>query len=337
MTTWRRFLLAAIPIAAMLALVEAVRDSDHSRTVSVADGVPASADSNRTAAPVSTQATSSRASVHAAAHPLQPPPGQSLIGGYQTLSLRAARGSAEAASELFSYVEMCLKARRTIDSAAAMVDSWNHDEIISLPNWNVTSAQAQERSLSEWQTRVRAVAEQDADCESSDGLLTDPVVFDIRWQAAKRGDADAALCYVRGKFEQYESAADEAFMVDYRRNALTLIDARLKAGDWRMVRLMPKVYGPVGPWAHGDGRARGARLLYSHLARRDVMEQYRYLKLLSLGETDLEKLKGLNDTLNWKATELSSERISQADRWASEMYERHFGTSTNLSEPACSE
>lgn len=64
--------------------------------------------------------------------------------------------------------------------------------------------------------------------------------FEATKQAAKRGDVDAQLCYLRGDFFSPEGKQifTDAENEQYKKDAPRYVDAALKRGDWRVVELL---------------------------------------------------------------------------------------------------
>ncbi|MGH8239000.1 MAG: hypothetical protein ACREXP_18540 [Steroidobacteraceae bacterium] len=93
-------------------------------------------------------------------------------------------------------------------------------------------------------------------------------------QAAKSGNADAQLCYLRGDFFSPEGAQifTDAEIEEHKQVAPKYVDAALKRGDWRIVHLLSTRHVHQGS---------GPLNLLEGIGDRDT--HYKMTKLLRLG------------------------------------------------------
>ncbi len=153
--------------------------------------------------------------------------------------------------------------------------------------------------------------------------------FEATKQAAKRGNADAQLCYLEGDFFSPEGTlifTDEE-IEQYKKDALAYVDAALKRGDWRIVHLLnTRQFHP------GSGPLRVLENIGQPQTR------YKMTKLLRLGASG-EYAKALDSDLRGMthpdlnpAAALPPEIVRAGDAWAEETYTKHFAGVPGLTE-----
>jgi hypothetical protein len=103
------------------------------------------------------------------------------------------------------------------------------------------------------------------------------------------------------------------WLAQYKSSAMTLAQAALEQGDWRMVAELRNAYGQtlsLTPLAQLTGG--------------DAVQYYRYLKLQLLGATGKNAIS-LGRQVAEAAQSLPALDMNAGDAWAQEMYLRFFG------------
>jgi len=252
-----------------------------------------------------TPATVSRATDSA----LLPPPGTPLAGIYDELKARADGGDKEAASRLFTEAQRCFSARQAVRMLPRSANFFLEEDTSKLSAEELSQREKHLANLEEHLAKVRAENEL---CEgiSHEQLQLAPLAL----QAAQLGDAAASDCYVSGILLYSGGLLDHPeWLTQYKSNAMTIAQAALEHGDWRMVAALRNAYGetlsvvPLGQLTGGD-----------------VVQYYRYLKLQRLGATDKNAV-ALGRQLADAAQSLTTADQNAGDAWAQEMYSRFFG------------
>ena len=120
-------------------------------------------------------------------------------------------------------------------------------------------------------SRIAAAEAVTSDCDEADLGTRD---FEATKQAAKRGDVDAQVCYVKGDGVRPDGKQifTDAEIEQYKKDAPRYVDAALKRGDWRVVELLNKRHFHPGS---------GPLDLLEGVGDRDT--QYKMTRLLRLG------------------------------------------------------
>jgi len=169
----------------------------------------------------------------------------------------------------------------------------------------------------ELDTKIQAVEAQLSSC----GTVPAQVELDYYQavtQAAKLGNADAQICYVRGNFRRISPWTDEEIR-QYQDQAQRYVDEAVARGDWRIVALLGTTNNYL---AHTGG-------LMTHLAIGDAETVYKMNRLLRLGAIgDYANL--LDTRINGFIVQLSPQQVALADEWAQDFFELHFANSEKL-------
>lgn len=162
-------------------------------------------------------------------------------------------------------------------------------------------------------------------CPSSSQLASN--YYKSAKQMAKRGDADAQLCYLESRFmngnEGIRYSADDSS--DYQADAPRYIDNAFARGDWRVVKLLGTEHLPT------------TSSLLPLIVKGDPYTAYKMNRLLRLGADGgygdmLDKLANAH-FLTPRMTSgpaLAPEQIAQANAEAQELYNQHFRSSPRL-------
>jgi len=238
-----------------------------------------------------------------------PPPGTSLAKIYDDLKARADGGDKEAASRLFTEAQHCFSARQEVRMLPRSANFFLEEDTSKL---SAEELSQREKHLANLEQRLAKVRAESALCEglSDEQLQLAPIAL----QAAQLGDAAASDCYVSGILLYSGGLLDHPeWLAQYKSNAMTIAQAALERGDWRMVAALRNAYGetlsvvPLGQLTGGD-----------------AVQYYRYLKLQQLGATD-KNAAAIGRELVDAAQSLTAADQNAGDAWAQEMYSRFFG------------
>jgi hypothetical protein len=153
--------------------------------------------------------------------------------------------------------------------------------------------------------------------------------FEATKQAAKNGDVDAQLCYLRGDFFSPEGTLifTDAELEEYKKVAPRYVDGAFKHGDWRVVALL-STRRP-----HPDG---GPSHLLEGFGDRPTI--YKMTKLLRLGASGPyadfldDQLEGMIHAPMNPALALPPEVVKDGDAWAQQTYTEYFAGGPGLTE-----
>lgn len=153
--------------------------------------------------------------------------------------------------------------------------------------------------------------------------------FEATKQAAKNGDVDAQLCYLRGDFFSPEGTLifTDAELEEYKKVSPRYADAAFKRGDWRVVALL-STRRP-----HPDG---GPSHLLAGFGDRPTI--YKMTKLLRLGASGPyadfldDQLEGMSHAPMNPALALPPEVVKDGDAWAQQTYTEYFAGGLRLTE-----
>ena len=239
-----------------------------------------------------------------------PPPGTPLAKIYDELKARADAGDVEAASRLFTEAQHCFNSRQTARMLPRAADLFLEEDTSKLSAEELSQREKHLADLEEHLAKARAENEL---CEGlSDAQLQ---LTPLALQAAQLGDTAASDCYVSG-FLMYISGGlldHPEWLTQYKSSAMTIAQAALEQGDWRMVAELRNAYGQtfgVTPLAQLTGG--------------DAVQYYRYLKLQLLGATD-KNATALGRQVAEAAQSLTAVDVNAGDAWAQEKYLRFFG------------
>lgn len=238
-----------------------------------------------------------------------PPPGTPLAKIYDDLKARADGGDKEAASRLFTEAQHCFSARQAVRMLPRSANFFLEEDTSKLSAEDLSQREKHLANLEEHLAKARAENEL---CEGlSDAQLQ---LTPLALQAAQLGDTAASDCYVSGILMYSGGLLDHPeWLAQYKSSAMTIAQAALEQGDWRMVASLRNAYGQtfsVAPLAQLTGG--------------DAVQYYRYLKLELLGATD-KNAAALGRQLAEAAQRLTAVDQNAGDAWAQEMYLRFFG------------
>ena len=234
-----------------------------------------------------------------------------LVETMGLLQSRADAGDTQAASRLYNDLLRCrvsawinVNVART--AKAALLES----------SANLTSQQLdqKEKRLAHMQELLNSARANDALCAGLPAAALEQMV-PVTFRAAQLGDDAAASCYVDGYFLTQQSALDHPeWLAQYKAYALDIADQSLGRGNWTMVRQFYEALGAM----HGD-------TLFGQLTGRDVARQYRYAKLMQLGE-DASDSSVIDSELSGLLPSLSDNDIAVGDIWARNTYQHFFAS-----------
>jgi hypothetical protein len=139
-------------------------------------------------------------------------------------------------------------------------------------------------------------------------------------EAAKAGDPTAQLCYLQSNFDLKRSFTDDE-VAYYRSVDAGYINGAIDRGDWRAIALMAQ--------RKRDPAHRPT--MRGQLTGDDPYTLYQMNRLLGLG-ADGDFRRSVNNEAEIAKEELTDDQIDQADKWASQVYEKHFASSPRLGE-----
>lgn len=244
---------------------------------------------------------------------------------FADLQVRANGGDRGAAMRLYRDLGRCSRLR-----GSEWRNAGARNELTETKTDGMTPAQLRtyQKLLDSAELRQQGVRQDQALCEGvSDEMLGNLV--ESMAQAAKLGDEEARACYLgSGPLSDMRNMVQHPESLrNYRSNASALIEAGLKAGDWRVVDLLQQAYEP------------GSQSLLAGLVGADPVQHYRYLKLYRLG-AEQHRAARLDQQLAVAASNLTSGQLTEADAWAQQTLRSNFeGNSTHTTPPgwdACS-
>lgn len=153
--------------------------------------------------------------------------------------------------------------------------------------------------------------------------------FDATKKAARAGDADAQLCYLRGNFGALsgQSLFSDEDVEEYKRVAPQYINSAISRGDWRVVQLMTK-----RSFHPGEGPV----TQIPDIGKPETI--YRMTKLLRLGASgfyaktlDMQVNGMIHPDLVPEAA-LPPDVIKNGDEWAQQTFNEHFSGVVGLTE-----
>jgi hypothetical protein len=153
--------------------------------------------------------------------------------------------------------------------------------------------------------------------------------FEATKQAAKAGDVDAQVCYLRGNFGA--SREDPLFtdmdVEEYKRLAPQYVDAALRRGDWRVVQLMT---------ARGFHPGAGPVTQIPDIGKPETI--YKMTKLLRLGASGRyassldRQLSGMIHPDLVLEAALPADVVKSGDAWAQQIFNEYFSRVPGLTE-----
>jgi hypothetical protein len=223
----------------------------------------------------------------------------------------------------FRELRQCVYASRDLVAAKQLLDCRSYE---GQPQFEAALAECLNGRMNA-RNRVTAAEKVLSECDQADMGTR---YFQATKEAAKRGDADAQLCYLQGDFFSPEGAEifTDAELDAYKKLAPAYVDAALKRGDWRIVHLLnARHFHPgSGPVRLIDGIG-------------DPQTRYKMTKLLRLGasgtyarvlESQLQSM--IHPDLNPSAA-LPAKVVKEGDAWAQQTYIDYFAGVPGLTEP----
>lgn len=150
-------------------------------------------------------------------------------------------------------------------------------------------------------------------CADTDAKAVHTAVLRVTFQAAQRGDASAAACYVQEATVISRTQHPTPAVIALRRQHIEAVaQAYFERGDWIMVFMMEGAYTPSID-------------AISVVTPPNPPKLYAYTRLHQLGATD-ESAAQMNTLLAnlRRIGHLTSAQASAADAWAQTMYQQYF-------------
>lgn len=247
-----------------------------------------------------------------------PPLGTPLKNVYARLQAQANAGDGRAAARLLRDLNRCSRLRATEWSTMRTAGDLTEHKT---ENLNAAQLRTYQTLLESAEIRQRDVQEGRTLCADVGDEILDTLNANLA-QAARLGDADARACYLsRGPlYDQRGLLKQPGALSAYRREATTLIETGLAAGDWRVVDLLQGAYEP------------GSQSLLAGLVGTDVYRHYRYLKLYRLGAENF-RVAQLDRQLALAAANLSAGQRAEADEWAQTTLRENFNGDSTAGTP----
>lgn len=234
-----------------------------------------------------------------------------LVETIDVLKSRADAGDAQAASRLYNDLLRCrvsawINVNVAQTAKSALLES----------SANLTSEQIdqKEKHLARMQELLDSARANAALCSGLPSAALEQIV-PATLRAAQLGDDDAASCYVDGYFLTQHGVLDHPeWLAQYKQHALDVADQSLARGNWTMARQFYDALGAV----HGE-------TFFGQLTGRDAAKQYRYSKLMQLGEDPSDR-SFIDSELSSLLPSLSANDITVGDIWARNTYRRFFAS-----------
>jgi hypothetical protein len=156
-------------------------------------------------------------------------------------------------------------------------------------------------------------------CGDMGGEAAEVAFYDTSRTAARLGDPDAQLCYVRANFSLQRDWTDVEKSA-YKREASTYVAQAMQRGDWRFAELIRGM----------TPRAMEPNTLYLQIGNGDQVARYRYNRLLRLGARSANYRQFLDALIDDDG--MSPEQKRSGDDWAQRTYAAHFARATQMDE-----
>jgi undecaprenyl-diphosphatase len=172
--------------------------------------------------------------------------------------------------------------------------------------------------------RLDAAERAKTDCQAEASRVADGSIYELALAAAKRGNANAATCYVAAAFPLDQRRwNDSAFHARYRSESLALVGRGIAAGDWRMVRLAQVIHTTARRLPQADlGQPWTAPTIFlpnEIEPEGDQARLYALYRLSALGENDWDG-SDFAQVARLTARPLSPREIADGDAWAQRTY-----------------
>jgi len=222
----------------------------------------------------------------------------------------------------FRELQQCVYASRELVNAKHNADCSSYE---GKPEYQQTLAEC----LNGWMNVRNRIAAAETALSQCDEADLGKRYFETTKEAARRGNADAQLCYLQGDFFSPEGAQifTDAEIEEYQKIAPHYVDVAFKRGDWRIVDLLNMRH------FHPDNRP-----VYRLEGIGDRDTQYKMTKLLRLGASgsyarSLEgDLQGMMHPDLVPSAALPPEMIKEGDAWAQQTYTDYFSGVPGLTE-----
>lgn len=219
-------------------------------------------------------------------------------------------------------LRQCVYASRDLINAKHLADCSFYE---GKPQYEEAYAQC----LNGWMDAPNRIAAAEAALSGCNEADIGQRYFEATKSAARKGDADAQLCYLQGDFFSPDGTQifTDAEIEEYKKVAPGYVAAALERGDWRIVHLLNKrsFHPGSGPVA-----------LLDKIGQRDT--RYKMTRLLRLGASG-PYAKGLDADLRGfahpdlnPAAALPAETIKEGDTWAEQTYTDYFSGVPSLTQ-----
>ena len=243
--------------------------------------------------------------------PALPAPKTPLVETMRALQARADAGDAQAASRLYNDLLRCRVSAWINVNVAQTAKS---AVLESSANLTAQQLDQKEKRLAHMQELLNSARANDALCAGVPAAALEQMV-PATFRAAQLGDDNAASCYVDGYFLKQQGVLDHPeWLAQYKLHALDIADQSLERGNWTMARQFYDALGAV----HGE-------TLFGQLTGRDIAQQYRYAKLMQLGE-DAAGSSAIDSEVSALLPSLSENDIAVGDIWARNTYQHFFAS-----------
>jgi len=178
------------------------------------------------------------------------------------------------------------------------------------------------RCLNGWMNAKNRIAAAESAVSGCNLTDIESRYFEATKEAAKKGHADAQLCYLQGAFGRSDGTSlfTDADIEEYKKVAPGYVDQAFKHGDWRIVHLYSRFSGYPGM---------GPVALLDKIGQSET--RYKMTKLLRLGAASGSYAKGLDAELNDMThpdlipeAALPEDTVREGDAWAEQTYTNYF-------------
>jgi hypothetical protein len=239
-----------------------------------------------------------------------PPARTPLKQTFADLQARADAGDATAASRLYRDLQRCAQTQNinaTVPHAAGFFLNEKTDAM------STTELQSRDSMLNSLQSQLNFARNNAELCAGLSSAQIDEVV-PASMQAALTGDAVAANCYLGSSLIAAQGILDHPeWLSDYKDNALNIANTNIQNGDWTTVHILQRAYAHI---------FRGG--LLGQVTGADVVQNYRYLKLLRLGAQPGKDAGFFDNQIGEIADQIGPDAQLAADAWAQDTYQRYF-------------
>lgn len=170
-------------------------------------------------------------------------------------------------------------------------------------------------------SRELPLAERDLrSCPTQDHQEASEKFYEDTAQAARAGDPDAQICYLRAQFGLDRPWTDEETQL-YVDSGPGYIQQALERGDWRIAELLSKA---------APGRPGLLVPMLHHAVAFEGVNPYRMNRLLRRGAVGKDYVRFSDGLAPHYAADISAEQVAASDRWAAATYDLYFTQSKRL-------